>query len=152
MAGDTSNTAAKHGGPVQFPTGSPKKPIAIEALAKGSPRFDEESGPPDHLSAESKDFWSRVIQAFDLEDHHLRLLRLACEAFDRGQNARAAIAAQGEYFEDRFGQLKAHPAIGVERDCRLAVARLLRELGLDVEGGPAGDADARPPRLAGKRL
>ena len=34
---------------------------------------------------------------------------------------------------DRFGQLKPHPATGIERDSTVLFARCLRELALDVE-------------------
>ncbi len=77
-----------------------------------------------------------------LEDHHLRLLGLAGEAFDRAQEARKVIARDGAYFTDDAGRPRAHPALLVERDSQLRFARLMRELDLDGEVGP----DPRPPR------
>lgn len=79
---------------------------------------------------------------YELGQHHVKLLTLLCEALDRGEHARETIAASGAYVRDRFGQLKAHPAVAVERDARIAVARLTREL--DLDGDPA--PDPRPPR------
>ena len=101
--------------------------------------------PPTHLRAETKDWWSEVVSAYELEPHHHRLLRLACEAWDRCQQARAAIAKHGMVYEDRFGSPRLRPEVGVERDSRAAFARLLRELGLDV----MDPDDNRPPTIGG---
>jgi phage terminase small subunit len=87
-----------------------------------------------------------MVADYDLQAHHLRLLTLAGEAWDRAAEARERIAADGAYAEDRFGQLRAHPAIAVERDARLAFARLIRELALDDEEPPG----PRPPRVSGR--
>lgn len=83
-----------------------------------------------------------MVEEFDLEEHHVRLLTLAAEAHDRGTDARLKIADVGPYFENRFGEPRAHPAVAVERDSRIAFARLMREL--DLDGGP--EPDPRPPR------
>jgi hypothetical protein len=48
----------------------------------------------------------------------------------------------GLTYEDRFGCPRARPEIAVERDSRIGFARLVRELGLDVNNPD----DARPPR------
>jgi hypothetical protein len=63
-------------------------------------------------------------------------LRDRAEARDRQQQAREAVAEYGAVYEDRFGQPRARPEVGMERDCRLAFARLLRELNLDSAGEP----------------
>lgn len=100
--------------------------------------------PPDHLKPSTKRWFRRVLKEYQLEEHHERVLQLACEAWDRSEEARLRIAQDGAYLPDRFGQLKAHPAIDVERDSRIAFMRALRELDLDVDP-PA--AEARPPQL-----
>ena len=84
-----------------------------------------------------------MLRDFDLDEHHVRLLTLAAEAWERAQGAREAIAAHGPVYEDRFGQPRARPEVAIERDSRIAFARLLRELDLDGESGP----DPRPPRV-----
>jgi phage terminase small subunit len=103
---------------------------------------------PQHLSKPSRTFFRHVAAEYDLDQHHLKLLGLLCEALDRGEQARQAIAADGAYLPDRFGQLKAHPGVAVERDARIAVARLTRELDLDGEPAP----DPRPHRLGAMRM
>jgi phage terminase small subunit len=106
----------------------------------------EQPVPPKHLSKPTQDFWKRTVDEFDLEEHHLRLLTLACESWDRGAMARQAIAKLGLTFNDRFGQPHARPEVAIERDSRIAFARLMRELSLDV----VEPEDSRPPVVVGK--
>jgi phage terminase small subunit len=82
-----------------------------------------------------------------LEEHHTRLLTLAAESFDRCQQAREAIESHGLLVATADGSWKCNPAVGVERDSRLAFARLVRELDLDFEGG----TERRPPALRSNR-
>ena len=80
--------------------------------------------PPAHLSKSSAAWWRQVVKEFDLEPHHLKLLQAACEAWDRMCQARDAISTQGLTIRDGNGIPKAHPAVPIERDSRLAFARL----------------------------
>lgn len=96
---------------------------------------------PAHLRASGRALWRQVVAGFDLQPHHLAILAAACEAQDRMSEAREVVGRDGAYVEGRFGP-KAHPALAVERDSRLAMVRCLRELGLDFE--PPAEA-ARPP-------
>jgi P27 family predicted phage terminase small subunit len=108
----------------------------------------EQLEPPAHLAPETADWWCAVLAEYHLEAHHLRLLRLACEAWDRTQQAREILDRDGLTTQTETGGLKAHPCIGIERDARLAFARLLRELDLDAEPPPDR---ARPPALRSNR-
>lgn len=103
------------------------------------------SRPPAHLQSATAKWWRSVITDFDLDPHHVRLLTLAAEAWDRGQQAREIIAAEGMTYLDRFGCPKPRPEVAIERDARIGFARLLRELALD--GVEAPDAP-RAPRTA----
>lgn len=103
---------------------------------------------PQHLRPETRRWWRSVTADFRLEQHHIRLLTLACEAFDRCAEAREILAKDGLTIATGDGGLKAHPAVGIERDSRLAVARLIRELDLDCE--PPGEG-RRPPALPSNR-
>jgi phage terminase small subunit len=104
--------------------------------------------PPKHLQRTTRRWFSGVVQAFELEEHHIRLLTLAGEAWDRCVQARELLNTHGLTFNDRFGQPHARPEIAIERDSRLAFARLIRELDLDIEQPASG---ARPPALRSNR-
>lgn len=104
--------------------------------------------PPAHLSADTGAWWVQVHLDYQLEPHHTRLLTLACEAFDRAAQARDLVAAEGLVVATSDEGRKPHPAVNIERDARLAFARLVRELDLDVDG-PA--QEARPPALRSNR-
>ena len=102
------------------------------------------SRPPQHLKPDTRRWWSSVVRDYTLEPHHIRLLTLAGEAWDRCTEAREALAENGLTFTDRFSCPKPRPEIAVERDSRLGFARMLRELDLDVE--PPSEVK-RPPQL-----
>lgn len=88
---------------------------------------------PAYLLTSSKRFFDEIVDGYDLEPHHIRILTLACQSLDRAAEARAEIKKSGAYFTDRFNVRKPVEAIKVERSAQLAFARLLRELGLDIE-------------------
>jgi len=99
---------------------------------------------PAHLADATRRWFTSVVRDYELDEHHVRLLTLACEAWDSAQMARAIVARKGLTFEDRFDQPRVRPEVLIERDARIAYARLLRELALDVSA--PGD-DSRPPTL-----
>jgi P27 family predicted phage terminase small subunit len=101
---------------------------------------------PEHLQAETRDWFASVVTEFELEPHHVRILTLAAEAWDRTQEARAALATHGITYTDRFGAPRCRPEVAVERDSRIAFTRCVRELGLDL----APPSDSRPPRIGGR--
>ena len=97
---------------------------------------------PKYLQRPTRLWWESVISEFDLEEHHRRILTLACEAFDRSILAREILEKDGILQPDRFGKQVAHPAVGIKRDAEISFARLLRELALDV-----GEPASRPPEI-----
>jgi phage terminase small subunit len=99
---------------------------------------------PAHLKAATRRWWTAVASRWELEEHHLRLLTRAAECWDRGEQARKQIDREGLTTPTREGGAKLHPAVRVESDCRLAFARLIRELDLDLD--PPVETK-RPPML-----
>lgn len=108
-----------------------------------APKLHNFPQPPAHLSDDAAAWWRSVVADYDLEPHHVRLLTLAAQAWDRAEEARIHLQIFGTVFIDRWQQPKARPEVAIERDSRIAFARLLREMGL--ESAPA-DAP-RPPSL-----
>lgn len=109
-------------------------------------KTDRIPSPPIKLEKSGKAYWNRVLTDFEIESHHHDLLAAACQQLDRAAAAAAVVKAQGVTQADRFGQLKTHPGVEIERNAHLAFCRLQRELGLDVE-----PAESRGPRRPGSR-
>lgn len=103
---------------------------------------------PRHLRPGTRRWFGQVLRDYELEPYHIGLLLLVCEAWDRGQQAREVLEEQGLTFVDRFGQPRARPEVAIERDSRVAFARLLREMDIDGEPGPS---PRRPPTLPRNR-
>ena len=90
--------------------------------------------PPFHLSDESKLIWREILKEYAIDDAAgLRILRVALESFDRSQSAREAIDRDGLTIVDKFGQIKSHPLLPIERDSRSAFLAGLKGLNLDIE-------------------
>jgi P27 family predicted phage terminase small subunit len=105
---------------------------------------------PKHLKAATREWFDSVLNDYALEPHHLKLLQLACEAWDRCQEARETLARDGLVVTATKGGICAHPCVAIERDARLAFARIVRELDLDA-GAPSSAELPRPPALVSNR-
>ena len=61
---------------------------------------------------------------------------------DRAEEAKRVIESQGLIVTDKYGRSKEHPAVGIERQSRMAFLRAVKALNLDIEpplgrlGGP----------------
>jgi phage terminase small subunit len=85
-----------------------------------------------------------VLAEWDLEAPARAILEQAAKTLDRLTEARSVLDVEGLTFPDARGNPRVRPEVTIERDARLALARLLRELGLDAE------VEARPPMLRGR--
>lgn len=101
------------------------------------------------LSTATKKWVQEIRAAYELDHHHVKLLLLAAEALDRYRQAHDTLEREGLTFEDRFGRPCVRPEVAVERDSRLAFARLVRELGLDAYE-PADTPRPPPLRYGGR--
>ena len=102
--------------------------------------------PPSHLSSAMKAWWKHTVENFALEEHHLLLLRKACEMFDTAELARQAIREHGLTFKID-GAIRPRPEVQIARDCSTLFVRICRELDLDYDGG----GTSRPPALRSNR-
>lgn len=105
--------------------------LAVTSLIRHQPTIVHTPPPPDHLSSTMHDWWNSATGKYQLDDHHLKLLQAACEAWDRMSEARQEVKASGLTYVDGKGQRRPNPAVNIERDARTAFARLVRDLGLD---------------------
>jgi P27 family predicted phage terminase small subunit len=101
---------------------------------------------PRYLSKDAKSWWNSVNDEYALDQHHYKLLEMACSTWDRCTSARKVIDQFGATYVDRYGQPKSRPEVAIERDSRIAFARLVRELDLDFQG-----SSDRPPALLSNR-
>jgi P27 family predicted phage terminase small subunit len=123
---------------------SPAKPPPLRLVA-----LEPALKPPPYLSDQMKRWWQIVLDDYVLHEHHLRLLESACGAWDRMTQAREAIRKHGLTFEDERRMLRVRPEVSVERDSRIAFARIVRELQLDPIAPP--EMSGRPPVLRNNR-
>jgi len=88
---------------------------------------------PEHLRPASKAWFRQVMRNYELEPHHIRLLTLACEAFERAEDAQKTLGKEGLIYLDRFGSPHPRPEVKIKEQAEIIFARLLRDLALDVE-------------------
>jgi phage terminase small subunit len=118
------------------PGNSAKKLFAL-------PKAPKPPRPPARLSPAMRAWWNQTVRTFVLERHHLLLLEGACRSWDLAQRARAVLDREGLTYLDRWRQPRVRAEVQVEHQAKIAFARLLRELSLDVSAPEA----SRPPGL-----
>jgi len=119
---------------------------AVHALPASVRKPARVPGAPRHLATrQARRLWRSTAEGYTLEPHHLTLLEEACVCVDRLVAARGEIAARGLLVLDRYRVPKQNPAVAIERDARIALARLLRELQLGDDADL--DSSIRPPRM-----
>lgn len=92
--------------------------------------------PPDCISAEAAEWWTKITDEYSIDDPAgLLLLQTALEAFDRMRQAQRTIQAEGATLADRFEQLKPHPLLVTERDSRGQMLQAMKLLKLDFQPG-----------------
>jgi P27 family predicted phage terminase small subunit len=107
---------------------------------------------PKHLAADGRALWLELQRAYQIVDSGgLALLTTACECLDRMRNAQKLIAERGELIADRYGGLRANPAVIIEKDARSGLLAAIKMLNLDVEpikaiGRPGGPGVNRADR------
>ena len=100
---------------------------------------------PDHIKGKTLEWVHSVLEIFELDGHHIRLLVHAAESWDQAELARSVLEKDGLTFLDRFNQPHPRPEVAIARDSRILFSRLVRELDLDVDAAPDSK---RAPELA----
>lgn len=95
---------------------------------------------PAHLSKESREWFASVASEYVLSPSDIRILTLAAEQFDQAVAARKVLEAQGRFYSDPRGIMRAHPAVKQEKDAAFMAYKLVMSLRLDVP----------PPRGVGR--
>jgi phage terminase small subunit len=99
---------------------------------------------PGHLKTAGRKLWMDLNEMYEFNEHDYVLLTSWAETLDRKNRAEKDLRKHGSLtFENRHGELRAHPLVGVIRDCNVLMARLRRELALSENELP----DSRPPKL-----
>ena len=89
--------------------------------------------PPSHLSETTKQWWTAILNEYRFSEHELYVLRIAAEAWDRKEQARAALEEHGLSYADAKGMIRQRPEAAIERDSAIRFMRAMRELQFDVE-------------------
>lgn len=89
---------------------------------------------PVPLTGDRQRLWDDVRLRFVLEPASENLLRNACESLERAAQLAEQVTRDGATFRDRFGAVRANPAVMLERDFRGLAARQLAQLAARMEG------------------
>ena len=113
-------------------------PPAPSACASLSTVASDVSAPPAHLSQATKAWFSYVARTWAVDEHHVRLLVMACDAWELAEGAREALARDGLTVPMADGGMKAHPLLGVAAAARGQFSSLIAQLDLDAVAPKGG--------------
>jgi hypothetical protein len=88
---------------------------------------------PGGLAARGLSFWQHATTAFEMDRHEQELLMQVCRLLDRADALQAEVDALGPMVETSRGDRRPNPAIAEERQCSLALGRLLALLEIPAE-------------------
>lgn len=102
---------------------------------------------PVGLAARGRKFWRQTSAAYELSDTEWLLVGEACRVLDECDLLRQALDDDGIMVDGSTGQRRVNPAVGELRQHRLALAKLLGQIGLPDDEGDvlpsAGQVRAR---------
>lgn len=85
--------------------------------------------PPTHLSRRAKEWWKLTASQFVFDsESEWTLFEQCAGCVQRIDESRRDIEKHGIVVVGGTGSLKPNPAVAIERDCRVLLARLFREL------------------------
>ena len=89
---------------------------------------------PIRLSATAQATYNEIASQWDLSPPVRVLLRIACEAMTKAEQADAITAVEGMTIGDNKGAAKPHPAALLARDYRAQAATTLQRILSNLEG------------------
>lgn len=92
---------------------------------------------PSGLGVDGRRLWSAVVGVYELRADEVHVLELAARTADDVAAVQAALAGAPLTVAGSMGQVREHPLLSELRQQRAALARLLRQLDLPDEAGPA---------------
>ena len=99
--------------------------------------------PPQNLGTDGRRLWRTVAREYVLSPSELALLEQAAHAYETVSAAWRTLADEGAVIQDRYGSPKQHPAVATANQMAQLVARLLKQLGVEL-------ADEDTVRLKGR--
>ena len=113
---------------------------------------DDQTAPPAPvgLGAAGQALWRDLAGEYELELHEVPLLAQAARLADVIAALDAVVAADGPMSVGSAGQPVVHPAVAEARQTRIALARLLGQVGFPSESGPAMTAAQRRATAAAR--
>lgn len=100
--------------------------------------------PPDDLGPAGAALWRSIVETYELARHETEMLRSACrhrDIIDRLES----LLNDGLMTTGSTGQQRLHPAVGELRQARIALSRLLLDLGLPIDSGDDGPVKLDSP-------
>ena len=85
------------------------------------------------LKPSTQTWFTALCKTYALEEPFQRLLKAAGASWDRAEEARLVIDQHGLTFVDSRGNPRPRPEVAIERNSRIAFARLLREVSLALD-------------------
>jgi len=106
--------------------------------------------PPAGLSPVARRWWSRLQQGYGIDDGGgLAVLAEGAWSIHRAEAAKLTVEREGMTTTDRWGQVKPHPCVVIERDARAAALRALKQLGLGGDTSEPSRGPGRPAKYLG---
>lgn len=116
-------SSPKMGSAPKAPVGAPRRPAGLKAAGRA--------------------LWDDVLRWYDLLPHEHGLLAGACRQQDVAAEARRIISAEGLVVDSGRAGLKAHPAVGIERNALAATVALLKSIGVTPSASDVRDGSER---------
>jgi len=99
----------------------------------------------------SREFFKKISKDFNLEEHNKKILILACECLDQINTGQKILEKEGNYYKNRFEELRPNPALKEIKDNKSIFLRYMKQLNLDVEFRTEAGAGHPPEYLVKKK-